>query len=140
VFLGRERVAGEPEWDEDSREVAYALYYDELERCKRCGLLHSECSDPKRVHYPQRSICYATMEREAAVRTYQRLHEALPYHDGKFSSWSKNASASYPYHFMDGVVIFTALEDLNPKDSFLSSPDPFRNDDDEGGDDVDHTP
>lgn len=114
-------------WDEDSRQAAYALYYDDLERCSHCGQLREVCSDAKRQWFPQRSICYATMERDAAARTYQRIHADRPFHNGRFSSWSKHASSSHPYHFMDGVVIYAADVDINPSDDFLAPPPLFVN-------------
>jgi len=60
------------------------------------------------------------MESAAANRRYERLHEALPYHDGTFSSWAKNPSREHPYHFKDGVTVWVAPEDLTPDDDFLS--------------------
>ncbi len=60
------------------------------------------------------------MEEAAANRGYDKLHEALPYHDGTFTSWAKEHSPSHPYHARDGVRIWVAPEDLSPDDKFLS--------------------
>jgi len=62
------------------------------------------------------------MEHAAAERRYKKLHEALPFHDGTFESWAKEASRSHPYHFLDGVRIYVAPADVNPDDAFLSDP------------------
>lgn len=61
------------------------------------------------------------MERDAAERKYDRLHEAMPYHDGTFTDWAKNPSAMHPYHYKAGVTIWVAPEDVNPDDGFLTS-------------------
>ena len=66
-----------------------------------------------------RSICYSQMERAAAERQYARLHEDAPWHDGTFTSWRKEPSASHPYHFQDGVTVFISTVDLAPGDNFL---------------------
>lgn len=70
--------------------------------------------------FPQRTVCHSEMERAAAERRYSKLHEALPYHDGTFTSWAKESSAAHPYHFHDGVTIWVAREDVNPDDDFLT--------------------
>lgn len=99
--------------------------------CPEHGGPLTECSDPDKLWYPQRHICRATMELAAADRRYKALHEKLPFHDGTFESWAKEASASHPYNFMDGVRLYVAETDVNPSDDFLS---PQRATDPEGGD------
>ena len=59
------------------------------------------------------------MERAAAERQYARLHEDAPWHDGTFTSWRKEPSASHPYHASDGAV-FISTVDLTPDDKFLT--------------------
>ena len=59
------------------------------------------------------------MERSAAQAKYAEMHEALPFHDGTFKSWSKERTASHPYHHSDGVTIWVAESDLTPHDHFL---------------------
>lgn len=87
----------------------------------------SECSDATRSWYPQRAICYSTMETEAAQARYRDLHEAAPYHDGTFpddpSAWSATRSETHPYHFGEGVTIWVAPVDLNPHDHFIGGAD-----------------
>jgi hypothetical protein len=73
------------------------------------------------VLYPQRDVCYATMEREAANAKYERLHKDRPWHDGTFSStWSSEPSSRYPYKYDMGVTIGVSETDLRPDDAFLT--------------------
>lgn len=60
------------------------------------------------------------MEREAADRAYEALHEKRPFHDGTFTSWVAEASRSHPYHFRDGVTVYVADEDAAPWDEFTT--------------------
>lgn len=94
----------------------------ELDRTRHgeCGHQIDECSDPERTFYPQRYICYASMEKQAAAARYQELHEDRPYHDGSFSSWSDRRTREHPYRFDEGVSIGVALVDHNPDDDFLT--------------------
>ena len=75
------------------------------------------------------------MERVAAARQYERLHEDAPWHDGTFTSWRKEPSASHPYRADDGVTIWVASVDLNPDDEFTTKRDasPVKGGDDVGG-------
>lgn len=91
----------------------------ERERCPKCGGPASECADPERDWFPQRTVCYAEMVRDAVERKYERLHEHAPYHDGTFESWAKEPSVEHPYHFKAGVTIWVADHDVNPDDDFL---------------------
>ena len=92
--------------------------------CPDCGNPIDECSDPKRLWYPFRRICYATMEREAALAAYNELHgEDAAYHNGTFTSWSKTRSSSHPYGAGDGVSIGVAQMDVNPWDKFTTERD-----------------
>lgn len=94
------------------------------ETCPDCGNLLSECTDPKRIWYPYRRVCYATMEREAAVDAYAALHgEDAAYHDGTFTSWAKVRSDGHPYSAMAGVSIGVAKRDLAPWDLFTTKRD-----------------
>lgn len=60
------------------------------------------------------------MEREGAQAAYAELHKDRPYHNGKFTSWAADRSASHPYHFTDGVKIGVAAEDLASWDKFTT--------------------
>lgn len=60
------------------------------------------------------------MEREAAAASYAKLHEKEPYHNGSFTSWSKDRGPSHPYHFNEGVSIGVADENLTPWDKFTT--------------------
>jgi hypothetical protein len=80
----------------------------------------TECSDPQRIWYPQRSICFVSMENAAANARYDDKHRDKPYHDGQFKSWAKDRSPHHPYHARDGVTVWVHDEDLNPDDAFLT--------------------
>lgn len=75
------------------------------------------------------------MEREAADRAYEALHEKRPFHDGTFTSWSEHASRSHPYHFRDGVTVYVTDEDQAPWDEFTTreSASPLPSDRGDGG-------
>lgn len=70
--------------------------------------------------YPQREICYATMERDAANARYARLHSDRPWHNGRFQGWSKEPSTAAPYKYDMGVTIGVSDTDLRPDDKFLT--------------------
>ena len=74
------------------------------------------------------------MEQRAADAAYAKLHEKEPYHNGSFTSWSKDRGPDHPYHFNDGVSIGVSGYDIAPHDKFTTerdaSPEPP-----EGGDD-----
>ena len=91
----------------------------EANRCK-CGNDRTACSNPEHDWFPQRTVCYAEMEAQAANRRYDELHEAAPFHDGTFSNWSQRATATTPYHYRDGVSVWVAPVDLSPDDDFLT--------------------
>jgi hypothetical protein len=59
------------------------------------------------------------MQRAAAARRYEALHEERPYHDGNFRRWFKDPGPNSPFHFRDGVTIWVASTDVNPEDDFL---------------------
>lgn len=80
------------------------------------------CADPKKQWYPQRTVCYPTMEREAATARYARLHAANTgrvWHDGTFTSWTKEPDEGHPYRYDMGVTIWVAQKDYSPEDTFL---------------------
>lgn len=103
--------------------------------CPQCAGDTKVCSDHSRLWYPQRTICYATMELAAAQGRYNDLHKDAPFHDGTFpddiSDWSPHRTEDTPYHFLDGVNLWVSLHDLSPGDHFLGG---RRSDDDEGDD------
>lgn len=61
------------------------------------------------------------MTETAFNRRYDEMHEAKPFHDGKFTSWVEKADDTHPYHFRDGVTIFVTAENLTPDDDFVTS-------------------
>lgn len=88
--------------------------------CPECNRLREVCSDHERTFYPHRSVCYASMETEAAQAAYDALHEKRPWHDGTFASWSEKRDAGHPYHYTHGVRIGVAETDLAPWDAFTT--------------------
>lgn len=111
-------------FDDVDREALYALAEVEAEQCSHCGNPRSECSDHERTWYPQRLVCFASMERAAAQRRWDQLHDARPYHDGTFTSWAKESDPEHPYHYNDGVTIWVNDVDLSPDDEFLAEESP----------------
>ena len=99
-------VTRESPWDEDSRQAAYALHVDELERCQQCNGPRSECEDDSVAWYPQRHICWKTAAAEVAMRRWERVNE-----DAK-----PDAAGYLP---TDGTKLWVASEDLTPDDDFI---------------------
>lgn len=106
---------------ESERDWWVARHQREVER-HTCGHPRSVCSDPKLLWYPQRTVCYPAMEREAAAAKYARLHQDAQWHDGSFTSWSTQPDVSHPYHRDHGVTIWVAKKDYSPDDDFLRGP------------------
>lgn len=79
-----------------------------------------ECSDPDRVWYPYRRVCYASMERAGAEAAYEARHEKRPYHDGSFTRWGEKRSREFPYRYNEGVTVGAAEVDLTPWDEFTT--------------------
>jgi hypothetical protein len=105
----------------DEQNIQIAKWHRDQYKCPECGRTGGECADPDRDWFPQRSICYATLELISANAQYERLHKQLPYHDGTFKSWAAEPSRSHPYRFTDGVTIWVAPVDLDPEDDFLGA-------------------
>ena len=64
------------------------------------------------------------MEREAAAAAVASLRgEDANYHDGTFTSWAKERSASHPYPAGAGEAIGVADRDLTPWDEFTTKLD-----------------
>ena len=61
------------------------------------------------------------MVEESARAEYARLHEKRPWHDGSFSKWSEEPSATFRFHFQHGTTIWVAETDLGHGGDFLSS-------------------
>lgn len=108
---------------EVERDLWVADWEREQATCRDCGNPREQCSDHKRPWYSYRRVCYATMEREAAQAAYEALHEKQPWHDGTFTSWAKERSASHPYRYDAGVSIGATETDLTPWDLFTTKAD-----------------
>lgn len=59
------------------------------------------------------------MNKTSAEARYRAKHEDLPFHDGRFGSWSAKRGSRTPFHAFDGVAIWVADVDYSPDDSFL---------------------
>lgn len=88
------------------------------------------CSDPDKPWFPQLSVCYPTMQEQAANARFQRLHEARPWHDGTFTSWAEKPDEEHPYHFTHGTTVWVAETDHGYGGDFLTDESPRLN----GGD------
>jgi len=108
--------------DPSERDYWVADWQVAQQECGHCGQPRSECSDPEKLWYPQRTICYPTRERAAANALYAQLHEDAQYHDGNHKHWSATRTRATPYRYDEGVSIWVAPEDLAPDDDFLGSP------------------
>lgn len=92
-------------------------------KCSQCGGDPKTCGDAGKPWFPQRNVCYSTMELQAAHWRYGELHKDEPFHDGTFTSWSGTRSLAHPYNYADGVTISVSPMDLNPDDDFLKRPE-----------------
>ena len=86
--------------------------------CPSCNGPIDQCRH-ERPFYPQMTVCYKTMERQAAVARWAKLHEKEPYHDGSFQVWSKTRTPETPYHYDDGVTIWVTDTDHGIGGDFL---------------------
>jgi hypothetical protein len=75
--------------------------------CPNCGGLRSECSDPTRDLYPQRSVCWPSAVRESVARRLTKKHENAKPDPG---------TGLMP---LDGVSVWVSEFDLTPDDNFL---------------------
>jgi hypothetical protein len=76
--------------------------------CPNCGGLRSECSDPTRDLYPQRSVCWPSAVREsvvAAVAEEARERQARRADGAHAAGWH--------------VSVWVSEFDLNPDDNFV---------------------
>lgn len=87
--------------------------------CSHCGNPVEKCSDPKVDWFPQRVVCYSTMERMSAQQDWDKLHEERQWHDGTFKHWSKIRTKATPYQRNWGVTIFASDTDLGLGGDFL---------------------
>lgn len=104
------------------QDEALVHWQRDRDQCPKCGRPASQCTDATTVWYPQRLVCFATMEQQAAEASYERLHEKAPWHDGTFTDWVEKPDRQHPYHFKFGVQVFAAEVDLDPGDSFTVDP------------------
>jgi hypothetical protein len=93
--------------------------------CPHCGNPREKCSDPAGDWFPQMTICFATMERQAAQRRWENLHpsEGACWHDGRHKRWSRTRTKRTPFHRDDGVTIFATEDDLGLGGDFLKYDD-----------------
>lgn len=120
-LVGTTKVTKHSPWDEEARGEAEALFEAERLVCPECGNLLEDCRDPDKAGdwFPQRSVCYAAMNRSAANRRYDDKHKDKPFHDGRFQAFAKDAGKGAPFHVRDGVTVWTSAVDYAPDDRFL---------------------
>lgn len=106
-LTGHTIVTRDSDWDEDSRQAAFALHEDKTDRCPDCGQLIEECSDPSVDYYPQLARCYHTAARLRAARAYEKKHEKDVPLEG---------SMALP---TDGTSVWVSRLDLSPDDNFI---------------------
>lgn len=56
----------------------------------------------------------------AADAAYADLHKDRPWHDGTYTRWAKERSASFPYRYDFGVNIGVSDSDVRPDDLFTT--------------------
>lgn len=84
------------------------------------------CSDPQQVWYPQRSVCFASMEQAAAEAAYADQHSEKSghaFHDGTFIKWGPKWTWDTPYPAGAGVKVYVAPVDEDPGDDFTQRHD-----------------
>ena len=91
-------------------------------KCLHCGNQRDECSDPDKDWYPQLTVCYVTRARLAAQRTWDALHEKLPFHDGEFKQWQRDPAPGF-FHYAEGSTVWVASTDLGQGGDFLRQRD-----------------
>ena len=100
------RVVREVEWDDDTRQAAYAFHQDKAERCPECGGIREECSDPETTYYPQLHRCYSTAARQRSVRMWEAKNQ-------------KTKPDRNGYKPDDGTSVWVSTMDLTPGDNFI---------------------
>ena len=105
-LTGTTVVKIESPWDDDSREAAYALHQDDLERCPQCKGPRDECADPGKDWFPQQHICWKTAAEQVLRRRWNEKHEDA----------EPDAVGYLP---TDGVALWVSLDDLTPDDDFV---------------------
>lgn len=94
-------VTKESPWDEESREAAYALYDDKLDRCPQCRLPIEECRTKDQDWHPQLDYCWRTAAETAANRLWLKRNEKA----------EPNESGYLP---TDGARVWVSPVDLDP--------------------------
>lgn len=74
--------------------------------CPSCGNLRSECSDPERQWFPQRTMCYASASLEVVRRRVTKKYGHPTHNDSEV-------------HDTDGMQVWVAQDDLSPDDNFV---------------------
>lgn len=102
-------VTRESPWDDASRDAAYALYDDKLDRCPQCGRPIEECRTKDQDWHPQLDYCWRTAAETAANRQWlKRNDKAQPNEAG--------------YLPTDGARVWVSPVDLDPNAPDFLSP------------------
>lgn len=102
------------------RDLWVAEWVRKRETHQECGHPFEVCSDPERVWYPFRSVCYASEAQSVARAQFDALHADRPFHDGTRQRWSDKWSREFPFRYDDGTHIDVALTDVAPFDLFTT--------------------
>jgi hypothetical protein len=112
------------QWDRlppRERDLRLSKHRRDKMRCPDCGNPVEVCSDPVRLWYSYRRICFASMEREAAEAALSAIRgETAKFHDGSFMKWSSKRSEGFPYPAGAGETIGVAEQNLAPHDRFTT--------------------
>lgn len=91
--------------DDAEREGWIARWEWERDTCPQCGQQREVCSDPERLFYPQRDVCWSTVAQAMNEKRYHRLYR---------SALDSDPDALAGHH------IWVSTEDLTPHDDFLA--------------------
>jgi hypothetical protein len=102
-------VEREPLWTDADRDVVYAGYQDESEKCPQHGGPLSECEEPPDL-WPVRRVCWITAAQTVAERQRSKETEDVKPDDAGYLP-------------TDGEQIILSLVDPNPDEEAVSDGD-----------------
>ena len=103
---GHTIVTREAEWDDDSRQAAYADWQIDADRCPQCKGPRSDCENPDAEWYPNTYTCWKTVAQRMANHTWEEFH--------------KGAKSVNGVHPSDGRFIYLTKTDPAPGISWPS--------------------
>lgn len=94
---------------------------EQQEKCPDCGGDPKDCGDATLIRYPQRHVCYITVDREALNWQYDQTYEGL-FHDGTFTKWSEERTEEFPNTARDGVTLWVSSLEIDKHREWLVRP------------------